>query len=399
VSGLPLLFTAAGPITTPPAVLNATLIATVAAEAPGYTVLPGILISDMSGTATYAIATQDQARVDAVMSVSPYTANAWILAMQGAMLGVPQGLPSNGSVFEVFTGSPGYVIPPGYVVGDDQNQYSTQDGGIVGSGGTSPPIFFVATNSGTFAIPAGSVTTIIASVPSPYTLTVTNPEAGVPALAAQTIESYRAQVIQAQQGTIQGWLTQLKTQLQLVPGVNPNLVSVIPNGSLWTVICGGGDPYQVAYAIYQGVSSISLLAGSQISSLRNIEASIYDVPDTYNIVYVNPPQVTTTVAVTWNTVLSAFTAGASVDQLIIGATLAYINGIIVGQPINLLVLTELIQAAVTPVLLPINLTTLTFVVTMNSFVVTPTAGTSIIPPPDVESYLFCSATGATSVQG
>ena len=66
--------------------------------------------------------------------------------------------------------------------------------------------------------------------------------------------------------------------------------------------------------------------------------------------------------------------------------------------INLLVMTELIQAAVSPVLLPINLTTLTFVVTMNSFVVTPTAGTSIIPPPDVESYLYCSPTGVTSVQ-
>ena len=398
MSGLPLLFTATGPVTTPPAVLQQNLITLVAASAPGYTVLPGILISDMSGTAVGALSTLDQARVDTVNSVSPYTANAYILAMQGAMLGVPQGLPSNGSVFEVFTGSPGYVIAPGYTVGDGTNQYVTQDGGIVGSGGTTPPIFFVATNSGTFAIPPNTVTSIITSVPIPYALTVTNPEAGVPALAAQTIESYRAQLIMAQQGTIQGWLTQLKSKLMNVPGVNPNLVSVIPNGTLWTVICGGGDPYQVANAIYQGVSSVSLLAGSQISSLRNIPVTIFDVPDSYNIVYVNPPQQVVTIACTWNTTLPSFTAGASVNQLIIGAELAYVNSIIVGQPINLLVLYEQVQTAIASVLAPVNLTTLTFVVTINSFVVSPTAGTSIIPS-DPESYFFVSATGATSVQG
>jgi hypothetical protein len=399
MAGTPLLFTAAGPVTTPPAVLNANLIALVASNAPGYTAaLPGILISDMSGTAVGALSTLDQARVDTVNSVSPYTANPYVLAMQGAMLGVPQGLPSNGSVFEVFTGSPGYVIQPGFIFGDGTNQYSIIDGGVVGSGGTTPPLFGVTTNSGTFAIPANSCTTIITSVPSPYTLTCTNPLAGVPALAAQTIESYRAQVIQAQQGPIQGWITNLKTQLQLVPGVNPNLISVIPNGTLWTVIVGGGDPYQVAGAIYAGVSSISLLAGSQISILRNITVAIYDAPNSYNITYVTPPQQVLTIACTWNTTLSNYTSGSAVDQLIIGAQLAYANGIVVGQPINLLVLQEQIQEAIASILPTINLTTLTFVVTINSFVVTPTAGTSIIPS-DIESYFYMSPTGSTAVQG
>ena len=141
-----------------------------------------------------------------------------------------------------------------------------------------------------------------------------------------------------------------------------------------------------------------MLTGSA-TTIRNITASIYDAPDSYNIIYVNPPQQTLTIACTWNTAtLANFTAAASVNQLIILAEQAYGNSIIVGQPINLLVLQEQVQAAIASVLAPINLTTLQFVVTINGFPVSPTAGTSIIPS-DPESYFYISATGATSAQG
>jgi hypothetical protein len=137
-----------------------------------------------------------------------------------------------------------------------------------------------------------------------------------------------------------------------------------------------------------------------VSSLRNITASIYDAPDTYNVIFVNPNALVTTLAITWNSAtLPSFTAGASFNQLAIAAGLAYINGITIGQPINLLVLQEQIQAAVASVLSPINLTTLTFVVTIGGFVVGPTAGTSIIPPTDNESYFTMAQTACTSVQG
>ena len=125
--------------------------------------------------------------------------------------------------------------------------------------------------------------------------------------------------------------------------------------------------------------------------------SIFDAPNTYSIVFVNPPQQVVTVAATWNTTLSNFTAGASVNQLMSLAGTSYINSIPVGQPINLMAMTNQIQAAVAPVLAPINLTTLTYVVTINSVVTAPTAGTSVIPG-DAESYFYCSPTGFVSVQ-
>jgi hypothetical protein len=394
----PLLFSARGPVATPPLALQEALLALVAAEVPGYTAtLPGSLIEDVSSTDVGALVTVDQARVESVNNVSPYSANPYILAQFGAMFGVPQGLMTNGSVLVVFSGSPGYVIPPGFIVSDGTNQYAIQDGGAIASGGTSQPLFCVATNSNTFAIPPGSVTTIITSVPSPFTLTVTNPLAGVPAEAPETTEIYRSRILTAFQVAISGTPTYLKTLLYKVPGVAARLVSVRQSGVFWEVICGGGDPFQVAGAIYQGVSTVGLLTGSA-TGVRNIVVSVFDAPDTYTVPYVNPPQQETTVSVLWNTTLANFTASEAVNQFIVGAVQAYVNSIVVGQPINLLVMTEQIQAAVAPVLDPSNLTTLQFSVTVDGVLTPPSAGTSIIPT-DPESYFFVSATGVTSVKG
>ncbi len=397
MSSTPLLFTASGPVATPPAVLQQNLLTAVAQESPGYTAaLPGILIEDMSSTAVGALAVIDQARVDAVNSVTPYAANPYILAQLGLQFGVPIGQLSSGSVYEVFSGPAGTVIAPGFVVGDGTNQYQTSDGGVIGSAGTSAPIFFVATNASVFPIPANTVTTPVTTIPG-IAVTCTNPTAGTAATGSETVESYRSRLLQAYQSWGQGVASTLKTLLQAISGVSPRLISVIPNGSNFEILCGGGDPYQVAAAIYQGVSNPGMLVGSATTA-RNITVSLYDAPNTYSIVYVNPPQQTVTVAVTWNTTLANFTASSAVNQYIIGAVQSYINAIVVGQPINLLVLNEVIQQAIASVLAPINLTTLTYVVTINGTTVGPAAGTSVIPS-DPESYFYIAPTGVTSTQG
>ncbi|WP_254661834.1 hypothetical protein [Burkholderia sp. CCA53] len=145
--------TAAGPVATDPTTLRQNLIDGVAAEVPDYTAnLPGSLIEDVASTDVGALTTIDQARVEAVNSVTPYGANAFVLAQLGAQFGVPQGTSANGNVYVVFTGPAGYVLPPGFVVGDGTNQYALQDGGVILSTGQSAQLYAVATNSGTFAI-------------------------------------------------------------------------------------------------------------------------------------------------------------------------------------------------------------------------------------------------------
>ncbi|EEF27062.1 conserved hypothetical protein, partial [Ricinus communis] len=74
----------AGPVPTAPATLRQNLVNGVAATNPDYTAnLPGGLIEDIASTDTGALVTIDQARIDAVNSVTPYGANAFILAQQG----------------------------------------------------------------------------------------------------------------------------------------------------------------------------------------------------------------------------------------------------------------------------------------------------------------------------
>ncbi|MHB8388237.1 MAG: baseplate J/gp47 family protein [Acidobacteriaceae bacterium] len=466
---LPIVMTSAGPQPTPPTVLQQALLQAVAAQVPGYTAtLPGSLIEDISSTDVGALVTIDQARVDAINSVTPYGANAFILAQLGQQFGIAQGTPANASVYVVFSGPAGYVLQPGFTISDGSNQYALQDGGIIGASGTSPQLYAVATNAGTFPIPANTVNQIVTSVPSTYTITVNNPEAGIPATSAESVQSYRSRVMLAGTVGATGTPALLKSLLYSITGVQQQYVSVNHLSGGWQVICGGGDSYSIANAILQAVPDISVLQGSQLAitamtaanpvvittnlnhnfvagntftvvgadpaaydltytvasvtsttittttdgstfgtyvsgasfspNPRNVTASVFQNPNTYDITFVNPPQQIVTVAVTWNTTQPNFTAGLSVNQLAAPSIQSYINSIYVGQPINLLEMTAIFQNAVSAILSAPNITTLTFAVTINGVIVTPSAGTSIIEG-DPESYFYASATGVTVAQG
>lgn len=467
-TSIPLVMTTAGPTSTPVATLYANLINYVASQSPGYTVLPAGLIDDVSGTDVGAMVAIDQARVDAINSVTPYGANAFLLAQLGAQAGIAQGAGANGSVFVQFSGPAGYVLQPGFVVSDGSNQYALQDGGVIQTGGMSPLLFAVATNSGTFAIPANTVTQLATSVPSAYAVTVTNPEAGVPATSTESVQNYRARVLQAGIVASTGTPAYVNTLLQAITGVQSRLVSINQLSGGWQVVCGGGDAFSVATAILQGVPDIAVLQGSQLAitgmsaanpvvittnlnhgyqigqtvtvtgatpgaynltytiasvtatsittttngtgfgaytsgaqlspNPRNVSVSLFQNPNTYSITFVNPPQQTVTVAVTWNTTLPSFTAGVSVAQLAAPAIQSYVNSVYVGQPLNLLEMQAVFQAAVSSVIAPQNVTTLQFAVQINGITATPAAGTSIIAS-DPESYFSASATAITITQG
>jgi hypothetical protein len=378
--------------------LRTALVDAVAATNPGYTAnLPGTLIEDVTSTDMGAIITLDQARVDAVNNTTPYASAPYILAQQGAMYGLMQGLPTNASVYVVFSGPAGYVIAPGFVVSDGTNQYHIQDGGIIGTSGASAPLYCVAVASGSWAILAGSVTTVVTSVPSGYTITVTNPLAGVPGGAAESVQSYRARNLQAARAFAQGSIDLIKTALQAIPGVVPRLVSVRQTGGSWEIICGGGDPYAVAYAIYRSTLHFPMLMGSMNNS-QNVTVSIINPPNVYQILFVNPMMATTTVSALWNTDITNFTAVSQVNQLGSLAIQGYINGISVGEPINLMQLGDAFQEAVSSVLSPRHLSSLEFTVSVGGTTVGPNAGTNLIASMP-EQYFSVAATDVTVAQG
>lgn len=261
---LPVVMTSAGPTPTPPTTIREALTTLVSATNPGYTNnLPGSLIEDIASTDVGAISLIDQARVDLINSITPYGANEFLLNQLGQIYGVQRGKGSNTSVYVTFNGTPGFVIPVGFTVSDGNYQYSVQTGGVLNAAGQSAALYCLATVQGSWAVPANTVTQLVTSVPSGVTLTCTNQTDGLPGATAQTDDSYRAQVLMAGLAAAQGSPTFIKTALQKVSGVQPRLISVRNvDVNKWQVICGGGDPYQVAYAIYSSVPDISALVGS-----------------------------------------------------------------------------------------------------------------------------------------
>jgi hypothetical protein len=461
--------TSAGAIPASPTDLLNAEIASATALAPGLTAnLPGSLVEDMASTAAGAVVVQDQAFVDLVNSISPATANPSILYQLGQVYGVQQGQGSNTSVYVVFTGLAGFVIPIGFTVSDGTYQYTVQDGGIIATSGQTSPLYCLATVQGSWAVPAGTVTQLITSVPLGFTLTVTNPNDGLPGLTAQTIQSYQAQVIQAGMVTAQGVPAFIKAQLQQVSGVQPRLISVkLVATNQWEIICGGGDPYAIANAIFNSVPDISNLVGSVLAitgittasngvvttdlnhgfstgqvitisgvnptffngsytitvltqntfqlnvsttgytyvsggvvtpNLRNISVSINDYPDTYNIVFVNPPSQTVNVNITWNTISTNLVSATAVASLAAPAIASYINSISVGQPINTFELQEAFQIAIAPIL-PVNqISKINYVVAINGIDVSPVSGTLLIYG-DPESYFSTNTSLINITQG
>ena len=263
-NGIPLVMSATGLVPMTPSAILTQIIAIAAAESPGYTAnLPGSLIEDISSTSVAAVFLCNSALVDLVNSVSAVGANNFILIQLGQLYGIAQGQDTNTSVYVVISGPAGYVINPGFTVSDGTNQYIIQDGGVIGTSGSTPPLYALAALAGSWAVGIATVDEIVTQYPTEIgTLTVTNPQLGTPSPGAQTIEDYRSQVVQAGRASATGMTAYLRTALQAVPGVQSRLVSIRQTSGGWEVIVGGGDPYAIAGAIFTSMFDLSILSGS-----------------------------------------------------------------------------------------------------------------------------------------
>lgn len=467
---LPTTITAAGLQPQTPDSLRSQLLTLVRAASPGYTVLPGVLIEDISSTEVAGLSLIDQARVAFFNSITPYTANPYILNQLGVQAGILPQAATNTSVYVVFAGTSGFVITPQFTVSDGTYQYVVQSGGTVASDGYSQQLFAIATVTGTWAVPANTVTQLVTSIPDSISLTVNNPQDGTPASTTQTEQEYRALVLQAGLASAQGMPTFMKTLLANVPNVQARLVSVVQGDSGWEVICGGGDQYQVAGAIYQSDFDITRLVGSVLEvtnitkanpgvvttnlnhgystgqvceitgivgmtalngvsitatvltemtfsvgidttgygayvsggvvtpNLRNVNVNVYDYPDTYAITFVNPPEQTVAMAITWNTTYPYLVSPQAMTQAAQPAIANYVNSIPVGRPMNLFELQAVFQAATASLVPTALLTRMVFVVSINSVTVSPESGTGIIAG-DPESYFFIQQSSITVTQG
>lgn len=399
----PIVMTAAGLQPQSPVSLLSQLLAAVASTNPGYTAaLPGSLVEDISSTDVAAMVLIDQAKVELINSLTPNGANQFLLGQLGQIyLGQSQpGQPTNTSVYVVFTGTVGYIVPNGFLVGDGTNTYQVQVGGIIGGGGTSAPIQAISVNAGAFGVPANTVTHLLTSITGGGITAVNNPLAGTPGGTPETYYNFRQRVLQAGLAASVSTSRYIKTLLGIVLGSQANLVAVQPaSGGLRVVVGGSADQYAIANAIFMGVGDPATLQG-HVAGGSNVTVSISDPPDTYNILYVQAAQQTVTMAITWNTVLTSFSGGAAFPALVQAPLVAYINGLGIGQVINVLEMNEIFQQAVEDLLDASLLTRLVFSVYINSVLTAPGAGTYAITG-DAESYFFTALNGSgiTVTQG
>lgn len=267
--------TKSGLVPIPPVELRAQLVDGVSETNPGFTAnLPASLIEDIVSTDVFAITQQDQFRIEFINSLTPYGANAFLLNQLGQIYGVSVGEAANTSVYVQFSGTPGFVISKGFTVSDGTYQYIVQEGAIVGEDGNSPLVYCLAALTGIWPVAPGTVTQVVTSVPEPNVLTVDNPESGIPGTGAESEESFRSRVLQAGLAASQGMTRYLKTILGRVSGVQPRLVSPIQvPGRGWLILVGGGDPYEVAYAIFEALFDINYLVPSEIEVTEFTQAN------------------------------------------------------------------------------------------------------------------------------
>jgi hypothetical protein len=283
---LPIVMTPQGMQPASPADLRASLVALVAAIVPDYTAnLPGSLIEDIASTDTFALVESDSFLVDLVNSVTPFGANAFLLNQLGILYGVDHQPITNTSVYVIFSGPPGYVIAQGFVVSDSTYQYICQTGGICGIDGNTLPIYALATVAGAWEVLPNTVVEMLTSVPADVPLTVTNPVAGIPSQSGEPISIFRERCWTAGLAASTGMARYLKTLCGNIPGVHNRLVAVQIDGNQYVVIVGGGDPYQIAYAIWQADFYIPGLSGAtiRVANISNDNPMVVTTANNHNL--------------------------------------------------------------------------------------------------------------------
>jgi len=396
MSDLPIIMTEAGAQPTSPKTLLANLISRVAQKVPGYTAnLPPGLITDLASTATGAIALIDQARVDLINSVSPYGANVPLLEELGDIYGIQKGTGSNTSVYVVFSGLPGFILQKGFTVSDGNNQYALTRETVIPETSQTEPLYCLATTPGTWAVPEGSVTQIITSVPKNQPVTCTNLTPGLPGTDEQTFASYRSHVMQAGMFAVDGTSDCVKAELRKVKGVKDNLIAYRqPQAGKWVVVVGGGDPYDVAHAIYKTVPDISTLTNDvtnpsgTVPEKKNIQILSY--PDVYNIPLVIPTSQNVIAIITWYTESKEYLDPATVAIAVKEPVADYINKIFVGQPINIYQVQDIFLQSVRTLVPPSLVSMIDVKIGINGKIVAPETGSSLIYG-DTYGYFTTSA--------
>jgi hypothetical protein len=162
-------------------------------------------------------------------------------------------------------------------------------------------------------------------------------------------------------------------------------------------VSGGALQAGTAWFDSTGLGAYST-GGAITPNPRNIAINLTDYPDSYQIIFVNPPQQTVQVTVTWNTSSLNFVSPAAVAQLAGPALADYVNSIIVGKPMSQYTMEDVFADAVEPVLPRELISLIQFAVSLNNIPTPVTPGTGYFEG-DPQSFFYCTPSNFTFIQG
>lgn len=276
-------FNGTGPVALTSSELREKVVKYAKSVSPGFTDdLPGSLVEDIVSTAVGALLTCDAARVEVLNSIGPRTGNEFMLNDLAAQYGIPARQGEGLTTVNIeFSGPPGFNIPKGFIVSDGTHQYSIRKDNIIPDSGTTKLITAYGTVSGVWDIPANTVKNLVTSVPKEITLTVNNPSTGIPGSDAETVFDFRSRVWDAGMATVYAIPKTIRTALAAVENVNPRLVSVVQSGKSFIVMCGGGDVYEMAGAIFNSAGDFTKLEGLDLEIEMLTTGTVTTIKTTY----------------------------------------------------------------------------------------------------------------------
>lgn len=202
---------------------------------PNFTALPGSvqsLIADESSVGSY----QYQQGLAAVLSsLSQTYAPTEIVKLIGESVGLQQATDVQAAVDLVFSGAAGIIIPEGTICAsaDGTVIVRTLSGGAIASSGDVTLSAMVTTGNTATPVAAGTVTVITPAIPG---VTVSQPDAGIAALPAETDQQYTQRVRAAMRCNRLGIRDVALTLIKSVSGVSPRLVAVRQQPAIQTTV-------------------------------------------------------------------------------------------------------------------------------------------------------------------
>jgi Baseplate J-like protein len=364
------------------------------------TTTPGGLFSGWLDTSVAPVRENQQSCAELVNSISPQFQNEILLNQWGSLFGLVRGDATRRSVYVTFYGATGFYINKDLLVStaDDKYKFKVIEGGVIANSG-NVTLWCVSVSDEDYNVPmpANSVTKIQTSIPTDYGVTCTNLSEGFLGTEQETLEDYRARCMLSQLRTGTSCVDYAKELIAIANNNQQRLISIQPTDTGYKIVCGGGDLMAMAGAIFKSGISTPLLEHG-IHAGRNQTQQVISHPNLIPVKFVLPVALTVSLTLTWNTqsvtLIPDSTVAGTTSQLIAN----YLNGLVVGQKINLLEIKRVFQDAFDSISDSRFLSKLAISLSINGITQTPDVGTELITI-DTEGYPVCAVSSVSVVRG